>query len=116
MEQLAIEDMTTRYHLDAQRFILRNPRFWKYVVDTVHIVHRAKKRTGMKALVEYARFQMFLEEPGDGYRINNNWTAAFARILLDDYPYLTDTISTRHAPMTERSAMWGRMGGHDGAV
>ena len=92
------------YRAQAERFIAENPAFWSLVTDEVEAAHRAGRRIGVKAIVEWARYEMTrrqLVSPATPYRINNNWPSAFARVLLEQRPYLADTIETRRAPAVE---------------
>ena len=62
-----------------------------------------RRRFGMKALFEYLRFSYALQTVGDDFKLNNNYTALYARKLMDEVPELRGFFELR-----------GRRGEHDG--
>ena len=46
------------------------------------------KRFGMKALFEVLRYQSALTTSGDPYKLNNNFTAFYDRLLMERHPEL----------------------------
>lgn len=53
------------------------------------------KRVGIKALYEIARWESGISTTGDVWRLNNDWTAYYARLLLDRHPEWTGAIHVR---------------------
>lgn len=60
------------------------------------------KRVGMKALVERLRWESGIQTDGEIWRLNNNYTSLYARLLLDRHPEWAGRIETR-ALATERT-------------
>jgi hypothetical protein len=52
-------------------------------------------RCGMKFLAEQARWITGLQMPGEGWAVNNSYTAFYARVLLGRRPEWADRILTR---------------------
>ena len=53
------------------------------------------RKVGVKALVERLRWESGIQTHGDAYRINNVFTAHYARLLIDRRPEWADRIETR---------------------
>lgn len=70
-----------------------------HVADALESLARTwfqrRQKTGMKALVEQLRWQSGISTDGDEYRINNNFTALYARLLIERNPDWADRIETR---------------------
>lgn len=64
-------------------------------LDLVRRGHR--KHLGMKMLWETLRYFTILGAPTDSepFRLNNNYTARYARLLMDQEPELADVFETR---------------------
>ena len=60
------------------------------------------KRVGMKALVERLRWESGIQTDGDIWRLNNDYTSRYARLLLARHPEWVGRIETR-ALATERT-------------
>jgi hypothetical protein len=50
---------------------------------------------GMKGLFEVLRWQYALQTKGDPYKLNNNYTALYARLLMEQEPELHGFFETR---------------------
>jgi hypothetical protein len=73
----------------------KNPIVWKEVERK--FIEKAKdgqKRIGVKEIFEEIR-QELTNKPNEGYKLNNNWTAAYARLLAYKYPELAGCIELR---------------------
>ena len=58
----------------------------------------ARKRFGMKQLAEVVRWEMTIDmQPGEDFKVNNNYVSYLARWLIAKHPELSDLIETRHA-------------------
>lgn len=54
-------------------------------------------RVGMKALIERLRWESGIRTEGSAYRLNNSWTAFYARLLIQRHPEWATAIQTRTA-------------------
>jgi hypothetical protein len=62
-----------------------NPHVYEALKQIAHQVKAAgKPRYGMKALFERLRWISTFETEGDPYKLNNNYTAFYARMLMED--------------------------------
>ena len=52
-------------------------------------------KLGIKALFERVRWEINLKENTDAFKLNNNNTAFYARLLMNRNPYLKDMFSVR---------------------
>lgn len=95
---------TRDYALEARAFIDDNPVWWALIRSTALEFAREGRRFGMKQLVEWSRFEVSrraIAKAGVVFRINNNWTSTFARLLIAELPEVAPYIETRramHAP------------------
>lgn len=55
------------------------------------------RKVGMKALVERLRWESGIRTRGDGYVLNNSYTAFYARLLIARRPEWAECIATRRA-------------------
>lgn len=53
------------------------------------------QKVGVKALAERLRWESGITTAGDPYRINNSFTAHYARLLLERHPEWVGRIETR---------------------
>lgn len=82
----------------AERFSLfhaANP----HVADTLEALAAQwlarHDRVGMKALYERARWETGIRTEGDVWRLNNDWTAHYARLLIQRRPEWADAFRLR---------------------
>lgn len=54
-------------------------------------------KVSVKALVERLRWESGISTTGDPYRLNNSWTAFYARLLVERRPQWADCIEFRLA-------------------
>lgn len=78
-------------------FHQQNPRVYdalrKLAVDLVQMGH---ERVGMKMLFEVVRWQHAMRTTKDGgFKLNNDFTALYARLLMDREPALAGRFETR---------------------
>lgn len=71
-------------------------------------------KVSVKALVERLRWESGISTTGDPYRLNNSWTAFYARLLVERRPQWADCIEFRLAHAVERpstsapgESIWG---------
>jgi hypothetical protein len=73
-----------------------NPHVYRTLVALAReAVRRGKRRIGMKALWERARWDLELDTEGDEFRLNNNFTSRFARLIEAREPDLRNLFATR---------------------
>lgn len=81
-------------------------RFQKYCREhpdvEQHLVRLAReaklagfRRYGVKALFERLRWHYHIERQDADWKINNDFTAPYARLLMSKYPELADFFETR---------------------
>lgn len=58
-------------------------------------VRSGRKHIGMKHLCEIVRWEYFKATRGDDFRLNNNWTSRYARLLLEKHPEYEGVIEFR---------------------
>lgn len=103
-EQLALdlaELVTPDYEPDATiaerfaEFHAMNP----HVADTLETLAARwlanHDHVGMKALYEVARWESGIRTVGDVWRLNNDWTAHYARLLIERRPEWADAFRLR---------------------
>lgn len=57
---------------------------------------RGVPQYGMKGLFEILRWQYAMQTRGEPYKLNNNYTAYYARLLMKQEPDLKNFFETRH--------------------
>lgn len=91
----------TTHEARARLFHERNPQVMKMAIDlAVYARRRGAKRYGMKAIWEILRFRA-LETSGDKYKLNNSYTAWYAREIMATVPSLQGFLTTRESPHDE---------------
>jgi hypothetical protein len=56
---------------------------------------RGKKRVGIKMLYEVLRYQYDIQTAGEEFKLNNNYTAYYARLLMAQEPELAGLFEVR---------------------
>jgi len=86
------ETISEKFH----RFHSRNPHVYDLIVE---ISRRMKQsgvhRFGMKGIFEYLRWQYAMQTQGDRYKLNNIFTALYARRIMECEDGLKDFFETR---------------------
>lgn len=76
----------------AERFAAfhgRNPQVYRALRDmALELRRRGHRQYGIKALFEVLRFESAMQTHGDTFKLNNNYTALYARLLMDNEPEL----------------------------
>jgi|GEM_PF-899780 hypothetical protein len=57
--------------------------------------HGANARLGIAALFERVRWEMSLGKKSDQFKLNNNYRAFYARLIMDNNPLLKELFSVR---------------------
>lgn len=91
MEQQKIVE--PRSNLEAERwqefqdYHESNPHVWKqFERFTIQLRHAGKTKYGAKSIMERVRWEEDTQNPGREFKINNNYTAFYARIFVMKYP------------------------------
>lgn len=90
----APEDLTIQQQFE--RFHALNP--WVYESLAVLVTDwlaRGHTRAGIKQLVEVVRWEYGRQTQGDTFKLNNNFTSRYARLLIDQHPEWADVFETR---------------------
>lgn len=73
-----------------------NPNVYATLVRLAREARAAgKTRIGMKALVERARWDLWLATHGDEYKINNSFVSRYVRLIVSQEPDLAGMFETR---------------------
>ena len=87
--------------VDAKYWMLTNPRAWRYMADTaMHQAAEGKKVSG-RQLVENVRKRDFTDTCGAPTKVNNDYAAIFARLLVAEHPQLAKHIEFRRTVLDE---------------
>jgi hypothetical protein len=85
----AIADRFAEFHA-------ANPDVYAELVRLARDARSAgRQRVGMKELWEVARWHLRLRTHADGYALNNDFTALYARLIQDQEPDLAGLFETR---------------------
>ena len=79
-------------------FHIANPRVYKELRDyALKLRHRGRTHYGVKALFEVVRFHRAMEtaDQCSEWKLNNSYTALYARLLMKNEPELHDFFRTR---------------------
>lgn len=89
--------MSARDHdADFATFHAANPHVLKALTRLADEARlQGRKRIGMKALVERARWDLGLRTDGKPYRLNNNLTSRYARLIASTRPELAPLFQFR---------------------
>jgi hypothetical protein len=58
-------------------------------------VGRGRTKIGIQMLFEVVRWEHFLRTEGDDFKLNNNWAAFYARLIMDQEEDLRDIFNLR---------------------
>lgn len=73
-----------------------NPWVYRALVRlTADWVARGRTRIGMKMLTEVLRWEYGRQTVGDEFKINNNFTSRYVRLLVAEHPEFADAFHTR---------------------
>ena len=77
-------------------FHLSNPRVYKMILSiALDLKRRGHKKAGMKAIFERLRWLYALQTQGEAYKLNNNYTAHYARLIMESEPELAGFFEVR---------------------
>lgn len=84
-----IERAFREFHCD-------NPKVYHELVRLARRLHiRGRKHYGIKALFEVVRYDLALETTDAEFKLNNNFTALYARLIMREIPDLAGFFETR---------------------
>lgn len=82
-----------------ERFHAMNPHVFAALKElALSLRHSGRQQYGIAALFEVLRFRGALRTQGDGFKLNNNYRALYARKLMREVPELAGFFETRHRP------------------
>jgi len=93
-----LEDPETRLDREFREFSTKHPEIEQELVKLARKAKAAgRKQFGMKALWEVMRWTFWLESPDEEepFKMGNNYTSRYARLLMDSYPDLRGFFKTR---------------------
>ena len=70
-------------------FHVQNPQVFRALEEmTEQMVKRGRKHLGLKMMVEVLRFNYYLttSDPNSEFKVSNNYTSHYARLLIDVHP------------------------------
>lgn len=68
---------------------------------TFQAIDAGRRDFGAKAVMERIRWSSMVETSGEPYKINNNYTAFYARIFMDSHPEHQGLFQTRKSVADE---------------
>lgn len=98
------EPYTSRFDFDVatesafQRYHAENPQIYRLLLRFALEAKQAGRiRLGIKMLYERVRWHTTVETHGDEFKLNNNYHAYYARLLMQQEPTLRGFFETRKA-------------------
>jgi hypothetical protein len=77
-------------------FCERNPHILEELESRALLLRsRGARRIGVKAIWEAMRFDAMVRTDTRDFKLNNDFTALYARLLIERHPLLADVIETR---------------------
>lgn len=90
--------MTSQKH----KFLIfhqQNPELWGWIDHyALSCARRGWQHYGIQSVIEVARWKTAIQTQGDPYKINNNYTAHYARMWMLVHPEYDGFFRTRHIP------------------
>jgi hypothetical protein len=88
--------MSDRIATRFYEFHAKNPQVYRLLLTLAWEAREAgHERVGMKELMERARWNYTLHTTGTAPRLNNNYTALYARLIVNDCPELAGLFEFR---------------------
>ena len=91
--------MSLSHRSAAEQWRRNHPDGWA-LIETEALERLARgQKFGMKALIEFVRWHLTYKTRAEArdYKLNNNFTAHFARMLVADHPAIAGLIHMREA-------------------
>jgi len=84
IDQLGTDAHTKQLFVEYHK---ANPEVWKYFLQFAREIRASgRKHYGAKSIMERVRFDCDIKNPNAEFKINNNFTALYARCLALKYP------------------------------
>jgi len=109
-----MNDETIRYHLkdlptdrvkDFMKYHNDNPQAWELFEEKAFEMYQMQERFGARAIFEIIRYLEGKKKGPDGFKINNNYTPIYPRLLVSMYPHLEDFFKFREIKDTTKKAV-----------
>lgn len=85
-----------RIEREFWEFHLANPRVYEELRDhALHLRRKGRAHYGIGALFEVVRFHRAMQTRSSALKLNNNYRALYARLLMENEPELRDFFRTR---------------------
>lgn len=79
-----------------QDFHAENPQVYRLFIQFANQAYEANRmRIGAKAIAERIRWNVVVETRGDSFKLNNSYVSRYARLLVQDRPYLAGLFELR---------------------
>lgn len=78
-----------------QRFHRRNPHVYDLLRKMALALYKNNQRMGMKGLFEVLRWNYMFTTSDPDFKLNNNYTSLYARLLMEQEPALRGFFETR---------------------
>jgi len=101
------ESFTRMHELDEafRDFHRDNPEVWRlFVRFTFDVIRRGYAHYSADAILHRIRWHATVDTDGDEFKLNNNWTALYARMFHDAYPEHAGFFRTRERISKRRRA------------
>ncbi len=97
LELLPIEGVEAQDTVEEtfELFHERNPHVYEMLREYALMVKRAGGRIGMRALFERLRWDYLIYTTSTTYKLNNNYTPLYARMLMEQEPELAGFFEIR---------------------
>jgi hypothetical protein len=80
------------------KFHAANPQVWQeFESAALTMARTGRKRYGAKTIWEVMRYRRDLQTTGTKYKLNNNYTAYYARLFKQEYPEFSEFFELRIA-------------------
>lgn len=89
----------TRLDVKFAEFHAANKHIYRWFVKFAkQAIDAGYERLGAHFIIERIRWQLTVEtRDAEGFKINNNWGAFYARMFMRDYPDYADFFATRES-------------------
>ena len=91
-----IHECPTGYMEGFDAWVANNQSIFESIVDQAYLVHaRGHKHYAIATLWEVARHHAMLAEKNSEFKLNNNWCADVARLIMATHPMLSGMFTLR---------------------
>jgi len=87
---------SSEIELAFEKFHDENPHIYEDLVNRTRMLKRmGRRRVGMKMLFEVLRWQHLVRTAADDFKLNNDYTSRYARLIMEQEPDLEGMFETR---------------------